>query len=271
MPPGNGCDTGRTAVLCAYNPALDSDWLDLFLTSLRASGYTGDVHCVGLFSRRERDRIVQLRCHVHRQTDLPAGLDWENAAHIHMSRLLDRIATDPDTRPTYVLLSSTVRAGFLRAPCRDVVKGVSLFTEGPVAIGGSEHNVQWLREFLPTPELLLEKPIISSSLLQGKVEAVRCFYKLLFSEFVDRVGLLLVPKVIQGAFNKLCYTAAVDFPITVHANGDPVYFEIWPCCHDIDLQPQIKVGGIVPSVVVSPLRPSELISALRSRLAVHLT
>ena len=196
MSTGSVEGTGRAAVICAYNPHLDREWLDLFLTSLRATGYAGDVHCVGSFDHRERDRIAELRCQEHPLFDRPPGIDWENAAHIHMSRVLDRIAADPHTRPKRVLLLSTMRAGFVRAPCGSATDGVSLFAEGRATIGELAHNVGWLREFVPSTDPFLGELIVSSSLVEGSPSAARWFYKLLFSEFVDRVGLLLVPKVI---------------------------------------------------------------------------
>jgi hypothetical protein len=261
--------TARAAVICGYNASIDREWLAFFLTSIRSAGFAGDVHCVGSFDQQELGLLARLRCQAHPQSERPPGIDWENGVHLHMSRVIDQITANPNTRPEYVIVVGTMRAGYLRDPLDGALDSLSLYGEGPASIGESDDNLRWLREFVPSPDPFLQSPIISSSIMEGPTEAVRWFYKLLFAEFVDRMELLLVPKVIQGAFNKLRHTAEPRYPITVHANGSRAYFEIWPCYHDIELSPAIKVGGTTPSVVISPLRPSELIETLRTRLAMQ--
>ena len=141
-----------------------------------------------------------------------------------------------------------------------------LFHESSTRIGDSEYNLQRLAFFTTPDEAVVQRPIISSALLRGRLDIVRAFYHKLFLEFVGRAELMQVHKVIQGAFNKLCHQGGLDTPIIQHPNGAEAYIEIWGEGLPTSIEPPIRVAGTVPFVVMNPVRETELMRALRASL-----
>jgi hypothetical protein len=143
---------------------------------------------------------------------------------------------------------------------------LSVFAEGAVSLGGSEYNLQRLALFAEVDDEWRRRPIISSSVLRGRLEVVRAFYRTLLAEFVGRRDLLRIPKVIQGAVNRVCHDGKFEHPVIVHPNAGEVYFEIGPQSLTHDIRLGVRVGGAVPAVVVAPFHETPLMSMLRASL-----
>jgi hypothetical protein len=255
------------AVICVYHRERDEGWLAPFLASLRAAGFAGSIHCIGTL---EADELAVLGRHgaVAHRVDPVGGIDVDNVAHVHLSRVLDALAADETRRPDQVLVTDTVRAGFLRDPFLSKTIGLSAFCEGPARIGDSDYNVYRLRHFAEIDDAWLQRPIVSSALLRGPLDVVREFYRRLFGEFVGRRDLMQIQKVIQGAFNKLCQDGELGFPVILHPNGAEVYFEIWPQSLTFDIRLGVRVGGAVPAIVVNPFHETPLMQMLKGSLSL---
>lgn len=253
------------AIICFYHRERDADWLHPFLATLRAVGYGGEVRCIGAMDAAER-AVVQRHGGLSHPVEAGDGvIDVENLAHMHISRVLDEIAAGT-TQPDQVLVLDTMRAGFLRDPFLGKTIGLSVFCEGPVAMGQSDYNVQRLEFFTEIDETWRQRPIISSAALRGKLEVVRAFYRRLLAEFVGREQGLRVPKMVQGAINKLSYDSTLGYPVIIHPNAAEVYFEISPQTLSIDNHLGVRVGGTVPAIVVSPFQRTSLMDTLRASL-----
>jgi hypothetical protein len=257
------------AVVAFYHHPRDADWLAPFLRSLRCAGYAEGLHCVGAFKQHELVLLSQYGCVAHPIDATDPSLDVENIAHLFLSRVLDQLATDAASRPDQVLVLDTVRAGFLRDPFQAKTIGLSAFHESAMRIGDSEYNLHRLAQFTAPQADLLQRPIVSSSLLRGKLDIVRACYRKLFIEFVGRAELLRIPKVIQGAINKLCHGGGLDVPVILHPNGAEAYFEIWEEGLPITTELPIRVAGAVPFVVLNPVRETELMQAVRASLGIQ--
>jgi hypothetical protein len=256
------------AVVAFYHRPRDSDWLAPFVRSLRCVGYAGGLHCVGIFDDGELDLLSQHGCVAHRIDAIDPALDVENIAHLFIGRVLDRLAADAVARPDQVLVMDTVRAGFLRDPFHAETIGLSAFLEGATRIGESDYNLDRLAHFTTPDADMLLRPIVSSSLLRGRLDILRAFYRKLFAEFVGRAELLRVAKMIQGAVNKLCHGGGLDVPVILHPNGAEAYFEFWQEGVPTTTKPAIRVAGAVPFVVLNPVRESELMRAVRASLGI---
>jgi hypothetical protein len=253
------------SIICFYHRERDADWLHPFLATLRAVGYGGEVRCIGAMDAAER-AVVQRHGGLAHPVEAGDGvIDVENIAHLHISRVLDEIAAST-TPPDQVLVLDTMRAGFLRDPFLGKTIGLSVFCEGPVAMGESEYNVQRLEFFTEIDETWRQRPIISSAVLRGKLDVVRGFYRRLLTEFVGREQGLRVQKMVQGAINKLSYDSALGYPVIIHPNAAEVYFEISPQRLSIDNRLGVRVGGTVPAIVVNPFMRSPLTNMLRESL-----
>jgi hypothetical protein len=252
------------AIICYYRGSPDLDALTLFLASARATGFDGALHCVGrAFDDLEIELLTRFDCIAHSVADAPTSATPENIAHVSISRILDQLVTNSQHAPLDVLVSDSVHAGFIRNPFQTRTMGLSLYLEAPVRIGESEHNRRWLAAFGCPDGTFADRPIISSSLVRGSAETVQQFYQQLLPEITKNPELLSAPKVVQGAFNKLYYSASFDFPVTLHANGSQVYFEIWHCDLAIETEAVIKVGGTTPTMIVSVKQDSTLLKALK--------
>ena len=253
------------AIICFYHRERDADWLHPFLATLRAVGYGGEVRCIGAMDAAER-AVVQRHGGLSHPVEAGDGvIDVQNLAHMHISRVLDEIAAGT-TQPDQVLVLDTMRAGFLRDPFLGKTIGLSVFCEGPVAMGQSDYNVQRLEFFTEIDETWRQRPIISSAALRGKLEVVRAFYRRLLAEFVGREQGLRVPKMVQGAINKLSYDSTLGYPVIIHPNAAEVYFEISPQTLSIDNHLGVRVGGTVPAIVVNPFQRTSLMDTLRASL-----
>jgi len=258
----------KAAVVAFYHRSRDADWLTPFLGSLRCAGYAGGLHCVGAFDATELAVLARHGCIAH-QIDAPdPSLSVENVAHLFISRVLDELAADGASRPDQVLVMDTVRAGFLRDPFQSGTIGLSVFQETATRIGDDEYNLQRLVQFVKPDADALQHPIISSSLLRGRLDIVRGFYRKLFVEFVGRAELLRIPQMMQGAVNKLCHGTPLDVPVILHPNGAEAYFEIWEAGLPVRLEPPVRVAGAVPFVVLNPVRETELMQAVRARVGL---
>jgi hypothetical protein len=227
-------------------------------------GFDGKIHCV---ARSLDDSEIGLLTEYggvgHLVADSPAGSE-ENAAHICISWVLDKLAADTGTAPGEVLLVDSARAGFLSDPFHVRTPGLSLFLEGPTHLGDSEPNRRWLSAVGCDDGLFADRPIVSSSLVRGAIGTVRDFYRQLLPEITCSAELMTMHKVVQGAFNKLCHGGKLGFPVTLHANGSQAFFEIWHCDLSIETEPVIKVGGVTPAIIVSAKPNSDLLKALRT-------
>lgn len=252
------------AVVAFYHRPRDAGWLAPFLGTLRCAGYAAGVHCVGVFDADELNLLSQHGCVAYRIDETDPALDIENTAHLFMSRVLDQLASDPVRRPDQVLVMDTVRAGFLRDPFQAGTIGLSAFLEGTARIDESEYNQHRLAHFTAPDADMLLRPIVSSALLRGRLNIVQAFYGKLFVEFVGRPELLRIPKVIQGAINKLCHGGELDMPVILHPNGAEAYFEFWEESLPTSKQAPIRVAGAVPFVVLNPVRETALMQAVRA-------
>ena len=253
------------AIVCFYHRERDADWLHPFLATLRAVGYGGDVHCIGALDAAELAVVQQHGGLAHPVEAGDGVIDVENIAHLHISRVLNEIAAGT-APPDQVLVLETMHAGFLRDPFLGKTIGLSVFCEGPVAMGQSEFNVQRLEFFTEIDETWQQRPIISSAVLRGKLDIVCAFYMRLLTEFVGREHGLRVPKMVQGAVNKLCYDSTLGYPVIIHPNAAEVYFEVSLQRLRIDDHLGLRVGGTVPAIVVNPFLRSPLMGMLRTSL-----
>ena len=252
------------AVVAFYHRPRDAEWLAPFLATVRCAGYSGGLHCVGTFDEAELALMARHEAVPHPIDVADPSLDVENTAHLFLSSVLDQLAASDASPLDQVLVLDTVRAGFLRDPFRAETIGISAFHESSTRIGDSEYNLQRLAFFTTPDEAVVQRPIISSALLRGRLGIVRAFYHRLFLEFVGRAELMRVHKVIQGAFNKLCHQGGLDMPIVQHPNGAEAYFEIWGEGLPTSVEPPIRVAGTVPFVVLNPVRETELMRGLRA-------
>jgi len=255
----------RAAVVAFYDRERDAGWLDVFLTSLRSTGFNGALHCVGTFDSAETALLERHGGLAYQVGPLDASVQIENVAHLLISQVLDRIA---DKVPGQVLVLDTLRAGFLRNPFENSTVGLSAFCEGPPRIGDSDDSLHRLALFDEGAERFRQRPIVSSMLFRGRMDHVRAFYRRLFIEFVGRAELLGISKSIQGAVNKLCHGGDFEFPIVLHANAAEVLFDFWPSGMQMATRPDIRVGGAVPAIVLGDQLQSEVMSALRRSLAL---
>lgn len=253
------------AVICCYHRERDAPWLEPFLATLRAVGFAGDIHCVGKMDATERSVVSNFGGIVHPVVMDVGDIDIDNAAHLHISRLLDELAGST-TRPDQVLAIDTLRAGFLRDPFIGKTIGLSVFCEGPVSLAESDYNLQRVALFTDVDGTLRQRPIVSSAVLRGSIDVLRNFYHKLLAEMARRRDLLTISKVVQGAFNKLCHSDDVEFPVIVHPNASEVYFEIWPQSLTVDIRLGLRVGGAMPFMVVNPFRATPLMDMLRASL-----
>jgi hypothetical protein len=90
----------------------------------------------------------------------------------------------------------------------------------------------------------------------------------LFAELVGRADVLGLPKVVQGAFNKLCYIGDLGIPVIAHPNGAEVYFDFWPSGLAIDTRHGVRIGGTVPGVVIGAHTETPLMMKLRVDLSL---
>lgn len=261
-------DTADTtdAVVCFYHRERDADWLEPFLATLRAVGFAGGIHCVGALDANDLVLLRRYGAVAHTSAPVAAEIDVNNVAHIHLSHVLDELAADQSVQLDQVLLIDTLHAGFLRDPFLSKTVGLSVFSEGPVSIGESDYNVHRLQLFTDVDDNWRRRPIVSSTLLRGKIDVVREFYRALFAEFVGREDLFRIHKVIQGAFNKLCQEGDFSFPVIVYPNASEVYFEIWPQNLTIDIRLGVRVGGTVPAIVVNQFNETPLMGMLKGSL-----
>jgi hypothetical protein len=256
-----------TVVAC-YHRERDAAWLEVFLGSLRSTGFRGALHCVGAFNSAELSVLQQYGAVTHQVGRIDASVQIENVAHLLISQVLDRITGD--SAQGQVLVLDTVRAGFLRNPFENSTIGLSAFCEGALRISESEYNLHRLAMFMEGAERFGQQPIVSSTLFRGRMEHVRAFYRKLLIEFVGRAELLRISKSIQGAVNKLCHGGGFEFPIVLHANAAETLFDFWPSGMQVDMQPNIRVGGAVPAIVLGDSLQSEVIGTLRRSLGIGL-
>ena len=268
---GGTTATQANAVIGYYDRARDAGWLDLFLGSLRCTGYVGALHCVGDFDTAELALLTRHDCVAHRISHADPSLKIENIAHLFISQVLDRIAGTEATQPEQILVIDRVKAGFLRDPFQSSTIGLSAFCEGPVRIGEADYNRQRLELFGEPTEYALRQSVVSSEVFRGPVDVVRTFYRKLFIEYVGRAELLRFPQGIQGAVNKLCHGGDFDFPIVLHPNAAEVFFDYWPTELPMVTRPAVRVGEAVPAVVLSSTLQSELIVGLQRCLGLLAT
>jgi hypothetical protein len=255
------------AVLCLYHRERDADWLEPFLATLRTVGFPGRIHCLGAFDPNELAVLARHGAVAHGIDPIGGDLDHvDNLAHVHMSRVLDQLAADASVAVDQVLVMATMRAGFLRDPFLSKTIGLSVFCEGPARIGDSDYNSFRLQQFTELDDVWRQRPVVASSVLRGRLDVVRAYYRKLLAEFIGRTQLLEMHNMIQGAFNKLCQGEDFDFPVILHPNAAEVYFEIGPQNLTIDMRLGVRIGGTVPAVVVSPYRETPLMDMLRGSL-----
>ena len=255
------------AVLAFYHRERDANLLKLFLGSLRCVTDAVAVHCIGDFNAQELAILSQHGCTAHAVPAVESEIA-ENVAHFYLSQLLDRLAAEGSVQPEQVLVLDSVGAAFARDPFLSRTIGLSVFCEGPTRIADSAYNRDRLAFFVPPEASNLQLPVISSALLRGSIAVLREFYRQLFNELVGRADLLKIPKVVQGAFNKLCHLGEFGFPIVVHPNAADACFDFWPTDLAIDARHGIRVGGSVPSVVLTNRPDTKLMRRLRIDLSL---
>jgi hypothetical protein len=253
-------------VISYYHRERDAGWLELFLGSLRCTGYAEALHCTGSFDAAELAVLTRYGCEAHEVSNPDRSLKAENVAHLFISQVLDRIADAAEIEQ--VLVVESVKAGFLRNPFQNATIGLSAFCEGPVRIGEAAYNRERLELFGEPTEHALRQSVVSSEVFRGPLDVVRRFYRKLFIEFVGRAELLRFPQGIQGAVNKLCHGDGFDFPIVLHPNASEVFFNYWPTELPIVTRPAVRVGEAVPAIVFSANMQSELIAGLQRSLGL---
>lgn len=253
------------AVIAFYHPSRDEGWLAPFLATLRLAGYGGSVHCIGLLGESELGLLSQFGCIGHFIETFDEELDVESVAHLHLSRVLDALAGSA-IEPGQVLVLDSVRASFLRDPFRSETIGLSVFQESATRIVDSEFNLHRVAMFTTDYDGIARNPVVSSALLRGGLDVIRTFYRRLFVEFIGREELLRTHKAIQGAFNKLCHGGGLGMPVIQHPNGAEAYLEIWEAGLPIETIPSIRIGGAVPFAVLNPVRETELMRMLKTRI-----
>ena len=266
-PLARAAGTATDAVLAFYHRERDAAWLPLFLGSLRCASETVSMHCIGDFAPDEQALLSRHRCVVHYAPAVMTEIA-ENVAHFYLAKLLDQLSVDRAEMPEQVLVLDGMHAVFPRDPFRNATLGLSVFCEGPGGIGDSAFNLHRLGHFVMPDEDRLQRSIISSSVMRGRLPVVRDFYRRLLAEFLGRANLLTVPKVIQGAVNKLCRGDGVHFPVVAHPNGAEVYFDLWPSGLAVDDRHGVRIGGTVPGVVLGTQTDSELMTKLRIDLGL---
>jgi hypothetical protein len=255
------------AVIAFYHRERDAALLKLFLGSLRCVTDAVEVHCIGDFNAQELAILSHYGCAAHPVPAVQSEIA-ENVAHFYLSQLLDRLVADRKVLPDQVLVIDSVGAAFARDPFLNRTIGLSVFCEGPSRIADSAYNRDRLAFFVPPAESSLQLPVVSSALLRGSVSVVSEFYRQLFSELVGRQDLLKIPKVVQGAFNKLCHLGQFSFPVVIHPNAAEVCFYFWPSDLAIDTRRGVRVGGSVPSMVLTNRPDTKLMRRLRIDLSL---
>jgi hypothetical protein len=252
---------GPDAVLAFYLRQRDAGWLHLFLGSLRCVSPSVAVYCIGDFDQDDLAILARYNCKAYIATAIePAAV--ENVAHFYLSQVLDKLsaAAEPIGQ---VLLIDNMRAVFPRDPFVGKTVGLSLFCEGPNRIADSGFNRARLELFAMPEEHLLRRPVVSSMVFRGSVPVLREFYRRMFLELVGRTELLNIPKVVQGAVNKLCYGGELSFPVMAYPNGAEVYFDILGSDLAVDTRHGVRIGGAVPGVVLAGHPETPLMLKLR--------
>jgi hypothetical protein len=234
---------------------------------LRSISETVGVHCVGDFTPDEHAALSRHRCIAHHAPAVMTEIA-ENVAHFYLAKVLDQLRAGPADMPEQVLVLDGMHAVFPRDPFLNATPGLSVFCEGPGAIGDSAFNLHRLSLFVTPGADRLQRSVISSSVIRGPLPVVRDFYRRLLTEFLGRADLLKLPKVIQGAVNKLCRDASLPFPVIAHPNGAEVYFDLWPSGLAIDDRHGVRLGGTVPGVVLGAQTDTELMTKLRIDLGL---
>jgi hypothetical protein len=250
------------AVVAFYQRQRDAGWLELFLGSLSCVSDAVDVHCVGEFAPDEMEILTRFRCTAHGVPAIEPAIA-DNVAHFYLNHVLDRIVSGGEAQPDQVLILDSVRAVFPRHPFLTKTIGLSAFCEGPTRIGESEYNRDRLSLFVALDDNWLRQSIVSSMALRGPLPVVREFYRRMFIELVGRTDLLKIHKVVQGVVNKLCHGGDLGFPVIVHPNGAEVHFDFLASSLAIDTRHGVRVGGMVPGVVLSANTESQLLLKLR--------
>ncbi len=259
----------QNAIVAFYHRPRDAEWLMPFLHSLRCVGYGAGLHCVGAFDETELALLSQYDCVAHPIEAADPSLDVTNTAHFFISRVLDEFAAGPAMRPDQVLVLDTVRAAFLRDPFQAKTIGLSAFQEAATQIGDDQYNLQRLAHFTTPDENALRHPIISSSLLRGKLDIIRAFYRKLFIEFIGRAELMRISKMTQGAVNNYamvmtwtCRSYCIPMvPRPISRSGKKASPTM--------LEPPIRVAGTVPFVVLNPEHETDLMRAVRASLGIQ--
>lgn len=255
------------AVVAFYQRQRDEAWLRLFPGSLRCVSETTSIHCVGDFNEDEVAILSGYNCNVYRAPATEPEIA-DNVAHFFLSQVLDKLAADPATQPDQVLMLDSLRAMFPRDPFLTKTIGLSVFNEGPMRIGESDYNRARLGFFLPLDDTWLARPIVSSCALRGKLDIVRDFYRHLIGELAERQDLLSIPKVVQGAINKLSHGGTLGFPVIAHPNAAEVHFDFWPTPLAVDTRHGVRIGGSVPGVVLADNPDTPLMRKLRLDLGL---
>jgi len=267
-PPRPAIGVRGNALLAYYHGPRDAGWLEPYLASLRGTGFVGNAHCIGIFDPAEQVILARYSCTAHPLQPIEPAPDIDNGSHLALSSVLDRLAEDAATAPEQVLVMDSVRATFLRDPFLSATIGLSVFHESATRIGDSDFNRQRVELFTVPDEPLLRQPIISSSLLRGRLDLVRAFYRKLLAEYIGRAELLRTYKSIQGAINKVCHAAAPDMAIIQHPNGAEVYLETGGADLPVSTVPPIRIAGAVPFAVINPTHETELMRAVRASLGL---
>jgi hypothetical protein len=267
MPPARVAEAATDAVIAFYHRERDAAWLPLFLGSLRCASETVSVHCVGDFAPDELAALSRHRCIAHHAPAVVTEIA-DNVAHFYLARVLDQLGAGLGDVPEQVLVLDGMHAVFPRDPFRSATLGLSVFCEGPGGIGDSAFDLHRLGHFVTPDENRLQRSVISSSAMRGRLPVVRDFYRRLLAEFLGRADLLKLPKVIQGAVHKLCRGGNLPYPVIAHPNGAEVYFDLWSSGLAIDDRHGVRIGGTVPGVVLGAQTDTELMTKLRIDLGL---
>lgn len=236
--PVKGRNPQREAVIAFYHRPRDADWLKPCLQSLRSTGYVGQIHCLGSFTEQEMAVLSHYDSFAHRIMPPDPALDVETVAHLFVNRILDRVSAD------LVLVLDTMCASFRDSPFRVIPPGLSLFQDGTKRIGDSASDRYRVAQFAPADAAMLRRAVVSSSLLRGRLDVVRAFYRRLLGEFIGHAELLRGSKMVQGAFNKLYYCGEIAPPAVLHPNGAAAFVP--------SQDAEFPVGQAQPFVILYP-------------------
>jgi len=234
----------RSEAIVCYADRQRAGLLDGFARNIRETGFDGAIAVIGVdFHADDVAAASRHDCRLVRVDARYAAAPPSNAAHLYFHDVLPHIEAED------LLLVDDTNAIFVGDPFRSKTSGVCFFAEGIRLVRECPANTHWLSQFDGPCSQALDRPIVSSAVIAGRAPALRGLYARLFKELGGKENLLMTPKMVQGAFNKLAHAAHGEWPVTIRPNGSVGYFSLWPHAMAIETDPVVRVGGAAPAVI----------------------